>query len=244
MAFNRLVDHRFDAMNPRTSGRHLPAGILSRRGVWIFFGLNSSGFLLGTLLFWPNPLPAILAIPVLFWICGYSYAKRFTAAAHLWLGAALALSPICAWIAVRGEAVLSNWLDILPSVLLGWAVMLWVAGFDIIYSCQDAEVDRSIGLHSLPSKWGVAAALKLSSGLHFLMWVTLLAIPFVAPELGLGTLYYSAIALVAVLLIRQHWIIEATDLSRVNEAFFVLNALISLGLTTIAAIDSLTTLWG
>jgi 4-hydroxybenzoate polyprenyltransferase len=242
MAFNRLVDHRFDAKNPRTSGRHLPAGILSRRGVWIFFAVNISGFLIGTLLFWPNWLPAALSLPVLFWICGYSFAKRFTSAAHLWLGAALALSPVCAWIAVRGEIVLIDWKDLMPALLLGCSVMLWVAGFDIIYACQDADVDRSLGLFSIPSQWGVQGALKLSSALHFLMWLSLLIIPLCAPGLGLSTIYYAAISVVGILLVRQHWIIEATDLSRVNEAFFLLNALISLGLTTVAAVDSLISL--
>lgn len=239
MAFNRLVDQGFDGRNPRTMDRHLPAGILSRHQVWSFFLLSSFGFLAGTLLFWPNFLPLLLAVPVMLWICGYSYSKRFTTAAHLWLGAALALSPVCAWIAIRGEEVAAHWGDIWPSVLLGWAVMLWVAGFDIIYSCQDAEVDRELGLRSLPSRWGIQNALKLSAGLHGLMWFSLMAIPLLAPQLGLGGLYFAALIMVAVLLVRQHWIVEASDLSRVNEAFFSLNALISLGLTSVAAVDSL-----
>jgi 4-hydroxybenzoate polyprenyltransferase len=238
MAFNRLVDQEIDAKNPRTSGRHLPAGILSRRGVWIFFGTCVAIFMAGTLLFLPNWLPVVFSVPVLVWICGYSYAKRFTSAAHLWLGAALALSPLCAWIAIRGEEVTAAAGDLVVPLMLGAAVLLWVAGFDIIYACQDADFDRSAGLHSLPARLGVAGALRLAAILHLLMWLTLAAIPAAAAELRLGWLYAGALVMVAILLVRQHWIVDASNLSRVNEAFFQLNALISLGLTSVAALDS------
>ena len=142
MAFNRLVDRRIDAGNPRTAGRHLPAGILSVGQVTLFAAGCSAAFVASTLLFLPNRLPLYLSVPVLLFLCGYSYTKRFTSLAHFWLGAALALSPIAAWIAIRGQAVLANPIDLLPAVVLGAGVLTWVAGFDILYACQDYDFDR------------------------------------------------------------------------------------------------------
>ena len=133
MSFNRLVDASIDGRNPRTSSRHLPSGRLSSSSVWFFFIVSVLAFLVSCGLFWPNVLPLAGSVPVLLWICGYSYAKRFTAAAHLWLGVALALSPVCAWGAVRGEQLMVDPWDIGPAVGLGVAIALWVAGFDIIY---------------------------------------------------------------------------------------------------------------
>ena len=127
MAFNRLVDARIDADNPRTAGRHLPSGQLDAPEVWLFFGLCSLGFVLSTGMFYPNLLPLYLSLPVLFWICGYSLAKRFTSGAHLWLGLSLGLAPICAWIAIRGEVVQQALGDLIPAVWLGVAVLFWVA---------------------------------------------------------------------------------------------------------------------
>lgn len=242
MAFNRLVDASFDAINPRTRMRHIPAGVLSRIEVWYFFAGCCVVFVAGSLLFLPNWLPVALALPVLAWLCGYSYAKRFTAAAHLWLGIALALSPVCAWIALRGETLLAQPSDLLPSIFLGTAIACWVAGFDIIYACQDAEFDRSAKLHSIPARLGVTGGLRFAAGLHLAMWFVLMSLPSLQPQLNLGLLYYIACSLVAILLIRQHAIVSAKDLSRVNEAFFTLNAIISFGFTTVAAVDACSSL--
>ncbi|MBX3421304.1 MAG: putative 4-hydroxybenzoate polyprenyltransferase [Pirellulaceae bacterium] len=238
MAFNRLVDASIDGANPRTAMRHLPAGLLSRSQVVLFFLGCSLIFVGGTLLFLPNRLPLLFSLPVLAWICGYSFAKRFTAAAHLWLGVALALSPLCAWVAIRGEIVQLGLSDLVAPALLGAAIACWVAGFDIIYATQDADFDRRSGLHSIPARLGIPRALRLAAVLHLLMWLLLVSIPWLVPQLNLGTIYWSSLVIVAVLLVRQHWIVSADDLNRVNEAFFTLNALISFGLSMFAALDA------
>src|SRR5438067_2693037 len=143
MAFNRLADRALDANNPRTNSRHLPAGILTVGSVVVFTVISSLAFITGTLLFLPNRLPLILSLPVLLFLLAYSYAKRFTALSHFWLGAALMLAPVCVWVALRGEYLVVNPTDGSPALLLGAAVLTWVAGFDIIYACQDAEFDRA-----------------------------------------------------------------------------------------------------
>src|SRR5262249_45227333 len=148
MAFNRIADRDIDAQNPRTKIRHIPAGILSAGQVSLFATACSAAFVASTLWFLPNRLPLYLSIPVLLFLLGYSYTKRFTALAHIWLGAALALSPLAVWIALRGESMLNNHVEFLPPLVLGAAVMSWVAGFDMIYACQDFEFDRQAGLHS------------------------------------------------------------------------------------------------
>ena len=238
MAFNRLVDARIDASNPRTAKRHIPAGILGRGQVWAFIVICSAGFLASTFLFLPNYLPAALSIPVLLFLCGYSLAKRFTSAAHLWLGVALSLSPLCAWVAIRGEASLQP-ADLTAPLLLAVAVASWVTGFDIIYACQDAEYDASVGLHSVPARFGVAGALKIALGCHILMLIVLSMIPIWAPELGLGWIYWVAIALVGALIVRQHSLIRPDDLARVNQAFFDANAAISVLILAAGTLDSI-----
>ncbi len=238
MAFNRLVDAEFDAKNPRTSGRHLPTGQLSRTQVWIFFVSAATGFIVGCLLFLPNWLPIALALPVLGWICSYSLAKRFTANAHLWLGLSLALAPICAWIALRGEEVLAGPNDIYPVLWLGLAIAFWVTGFDIIYACQDADFDRQQGLYSVPARVGVAHALKISALFHAAMLLVLAPWPLMFPHLRLGILYWLALAIVAILIVVEHRAIRANDLSRVNFAFFKINSAISLGFCSVAMLDT------
>ena len=151
MAFNRLADRQIDALNPRTKMRHLPSGVLSVGGVWAFTVLCSLGFVLGTLLFLPNWIPLAASLPVLLFLFGYSYAKRFTLLSHVWLGIALALAPSAAWVVLRAEMA---W----PPLVLSTAVALWVAGFDMIYACQDYAFDVSMRLHSVPARLGVAAA--------------------------------------------------------------------------------------
>jgi 4-hydroxybenzoate polyprenyltransferase len=139
MAFNRLADQHFDALNPRTAGRHLPAGKISAAAVWLFTALCAVGFVLSTLIFIEasgNYWPVRLSVPTLLFICAYSFTKRFTALAHFWLGASLLLAPVAAWVAVHGLT------HLITPMLLGLAVMFWVAGFDILYACQDVEFDR------------------------------------------------------------------------------------------------------
>ena len=237
MAFNRLADRKLDATNPRTAGRHLPAGILSVQSVTFFAVVCSGLFVASTLLFLPNRLPLLLSIPVLAFLCGYSYTKRFTALAHFWLGAALMLAPICAWIAIRGVIVAENPADLLPAIVLGGAVLMWVAGFDIIYACQDYQHDVEAGLHSVPAKLGVAGSLRLAALCHLGMIVLLGLLPVVyAP---LGWLYCSGVLAVAVLLIYEHALVRPDDLTRVNQAFFQVNSVVSIGLLLIASADTL-----
>lgn len=240
MAFNRLADHKLDALNPRTKSRHIPAGILSVTTVLIFTLVTSAIFFAGTLLFLPNKLPLYLSVPVLLFLFGYSYTKRFTSLAHFWLGASLMLAPICAWIALRGEIVMQVPSDLLPAVLLGLNVLLWVAGFDIIYACQDYEYDVKARLRSVPAALGVAGALRLAAVCHLAMVAVLFALPQVCPQLGLGWLYHAGIAAVALLLIYEHWLVRPDDLTRVNAAFFNVNAIVSVGLFVIGTIDMLT----
>jgi len=237
MAFNRLVDRKLDAANPRTKLRHLPAGTLSASSVAIFTLASSGLFIASTLLFWPNRLPVILSVPVLLFLLGYSYTKRFTALAHFWLGLALMLAPVCAWIAIRGQWLAANPADILPAVLLGVAVLTWVSGFDIIYACQDAEFDQRAKLKSVPAALGVPGALRLAAACHLATLILLGLLPLVCPQLGLGWIYGAGIAAVAALLAYEHWLVRPDDLTRVNVAFFNINVIISLGLLVVGAVD-------
>ena len=246
MAFNRIADRRVDAENPRTANRHIPAGILSVGSVAAFTLLSSAGFVASTVLFLPNPLPLVLALPVLAFLLAYSYTKRFTAFAQFWLGAALMLAPVCAWIALRGEILMTNPADMLPALWLGLAVLLWVAGFDMIYACQDHEFDVQAKLRSIPTVLGIAGALRLAAFCHLLMIVVLLTLPIShhlgGPELALGWIYWTAAGAVAVLLLYEHWIVRPDDLTRVNIAFFNVNAVVSIGLFVVTTIDLLTSL--
>ncbi len=183
-----------------------------------------------TTLFLPNPWPLILSIPVLLWLLGYSYAKRFTSLAHFWLGAALMLSPIAAWIAVRGDL---DW----PPLCLGLAVLFWVAGFDIIYACQDIDFDRASGLHSIPARLGVPGALRLAAACHGLMILALIGLGLTYA--ALGTIFFIGVALVALLLLYEHALVRPDDLTRVNIAFFQVNIAISMGLLAIGLADLL-----
>jgi 4-hydroxybenzoate polyprenyltransferase len=229
MAFNRLVDRRLDAENPRTAGRHLPAGLLSAPAVTAFFLLCSAGFVGSTLLF-ANPWPFWLAGPVLIFICAYSLTKRFTILAHFWLGASLMLAPLAAWIAIRGLE------DLLTPAVLGLAVLTWVAGFDILYACQDVEVDRRLGLKSVPAVLGVPRALAIARTCHALTAALLVLLYFVASP-PLGFVYLGGVAMVIVLLAYEHRLVRADDLGRVNQAFFQVNAVISIGLFVLVLVQ-------
>jgi 4-hydroxybenzoate polyprenyltransferase len=227
MAFNRLADRKLDADNPRTAGRHLPSGQLSEASVWTFLVVSAAGFVASTLLFvaLANPWPFYLAAPVLVFICAYSFTKRFTALCHFWLGASLLLAPVAAWIAVRG---MPDWPEVLIPLLLGGGVMFWVAGFDVLYACQDVDFDRKARLHSVPAAIGVAASLRVALMCHAVMLGLLLTLYAVTPQLG--WVFLVGLILVAVLLGYEHWLVRPDDLTRVNQAFFQVNAVISVGL--------------
>lgn len=229
MAFNRIVDRKFDADNPRTAKRHLPAGILSLTTVVAFTLACSAGFVASTLIFLPNPWPLRLSVPVLLFLLGYSYAKRFTMWCHYWLSAALMLSPIAAWIAIRATVEP-------PALWLAGAVFFWVGGFDILYACQDVDFDQSRGLFSTPGRVGVNNALRLAMISHAITIVCLFGLWHAAT---LGPLFLIGVILVAGLLIYEHALVRPDDLSRVNQAFFHVNAIISLGLFAVGLVDVL-----
>lgn len=226
MAFNRLVDRQLDAANPRTANRHLPAGTLKSTTVALFTLLCALGFVASTALFLarepPNPWPLYLSGPVLLWIFAYSLTKRFTSLAHLWLGASLALAPLAAWIAVKGLVALAT------PLVLALAVLFWVTGFDILYACQDVDFDRKTGLHSIPARFGIGGALWLAAASHALMFVMLVLLAWVSPYLG--EIYLIGLVLVGLLLVYEHRLVRPDDLAAVNQAFFHVNAVISLGL--------------
>ena len=215
MAFNRIADIRYDRENPRTAGRELPTGKLSLGFAWTFTVVSAALLVLAA---WQlNPLalklsPAVLAILLL-----YSYTKRFTALTHWVLGLCLGMAPAGAWIAVRGTL---DW-EILPLAL---AVVCWVAGFDIIYACQDVAFDRRVRLFSLPARIGIAGALWVARALHVIMLGLLV---WLAREAGAGALAYAGLALTGALLAYEHSLVKASDLSRVNAAFFTVNGYIS-----------------
>lgn len=227
MAFNRVADAKIDADNPRTEKRHIPAGEISSRHVWLFTIVCSLAFIATTLIFLPKRLPIILSVPVLLFLLSYSYAKRFTQWCHYWLSAALMLSPIAAWIAVRDE------IAFIPS-LLGAVIFFWVGGFDIIYACQDADFDRERKLFSVPARWGIAGALRIAMVSHLLTIVALFALWHFG---GFGTIFLCGVIAVAILLIYEHSLVRPDDLTRINMAFFNVNAIVSLGLLFVGVAD-------
>ncbi len=231
MAFNRLADRHLDAANPRTASRHLPAGKLRVPAVAAFTLVCALGFVGGTLLFLPhNPLPLYASVPVLAFLFSYSFAKRFTVLSHFWLGAALMLAPVAAWVAICG------WID-WPPLVLGGAVLLWVAGFDMIYACQDAEFDARMHLFSIPGRFGVRTALRAAALCHLGMLVLLAILPLVYDQLG--NVYRAGVLVVGALLVYEHSIVRPDDLSRVNRAFFHVNAVVSVGLLVVGCVDLL-----
>lgn len=238
MAVNRLLDQRWDAANPRTANRHLPAQILQRKGVIIFSIACVIGFVASCTLFIPNWLPLILCGPVLLFLAGYSLAKRFTYLVHFWLGTALMLAPVCAWIAIRGQYVQSDLPDILPAITLGCVVLFWVAGFDIIYACQDAEFDKRSGLYSIPAKLGIRAGLWVARLSHAIMCLFALALVFCFPQLSLGWLFLSSLAVIASLLVYEHYVVSDSSLDRMQLAFFQLNSIISVVFLFVGGLDA------
>jgi 4-hydroxybenzoate polyprenyltransferase len=236
MAFNRLADRHFDAGNPRTAMRHLPTGRLTVGAVWIFTIVCSVGFVASTLIFWlgfANPWPMYLAVPVLVFLCAYSYTKRFTSLSHYWLGASLGLAPLAAWIAIRGVV---SWSDLAAPLVLGGAVLFWVAGFDILYACQDLDFDRKAKLNSVPARLGVRASLRLACACHLVMLV-FLGLLYRAAAPHLGVIYFAGVGAVALLLLYEHWLVRPDDLSRVNQAFFQVNGVVSVGLFVVVVVQ-------
>ena len=216
MAFNRLADHRIDTDNPRTVGRALPAGRLSRNFAWAVTAVSAALFLVAAASL--NPLCLVLAPPALAVLLGYSFAKRFTAASHLWLGLALGIAPVGAWIAVAGRI---GW----PAIVIAASVALWVAGFDVIYSLQDEAFDREHSLHSLPARVGGRRALVLAWIFHLLAFVGFLAFAVAA---GGGAIRLIAVASAGLLLAGQHRLIRADDLQSVDAAFFTANGTLAM----------------
>ncbi|HMC89391.1 MAG TPA: UbiA-like polyprenyltransferase [Gemmataceae bacterium] len=232
MAFNRLADRQYDALNPRTAQRHLPTGRLSVASVWTFTLVCAAGFIASTLLFLPagNSWPLYLSVPVLLFVCAYSFTKRFTFLCHVWLGASLLLAPLAAWIAICGTERL------LTPLLLGLAVLFWVTGFDILYACQDVDFDRAARLASVPARFGVPVALRTALVCHILMLGCLVALYWAASP-HLRIIYLSGVTLVAGLLAYEHWLVRPDDLSRVNRAFFQVNGVISVGLLLVVVLQ-------
>lgn len=227
MTFNRITDVEIDRRNPRTRGRELVTGAVSTAQAWALLAVSIAVFLFAA---WRlNPLALRLSPVALAVVLGYSFTKRFTSFSHLVLGLGLSIAPVGAWIAVRASLQA-------PAVILALAVMAWTAGFDIIYSMQDTEFDRSERLFSLPSRLGEAQALWVARLLHglmvaFLAWFGALA--------GLGAVYAVAVLLVAVFLVYEHALVSPEDKSRINVAFFTLNGVVSITLFVLTLIDTL-----
>jgi 4-hydroxybenzoate polyprenyltransferase len=216
MAFNRIADRHFDAANPRTRERAIPAGALSLRFAWGFTVASAALFLVAAAML--NRLALVLAPVALGSVLLYSYTKRFTSLSHLVLGWCLAIAPTGAWVAVRGA------IDSPVPLLLSLVVLLWTAGFDVLYACQDYDFDRRAGLRSIPARVGVARALSLSRLLHAGAFAALAGLYFAT---GLGPLALAGVAATGALLVYQHRLVRADDLSRLNAAFFTTNAFVS-----------------
>jgi len=227
MAFNRLVDARLDAENPRTAMRALPAGLLSQGFVAGFVVISSGVFFLGAAML--NPLTLRLAPAALAVVLAYSYMKRVTRWSHLVLGLALGIAPSAAWIAVRGSL---DW----RIAVLSAAVLLWVAGFDVLYACQDYEHDRKVGLNSVPQAFGMGRAFWIARGMHLAMLLLLL---WLVRLFALGVIAYVGVGVVAALLGYEHSIVSPKDLRRMNAAFFTLNGVISVAFFCFFAADVL-----
>jgi 4-hydroxybenzoate polyprenyltransferase len=225
MAFNRIVDRKFDALNPRTSERHLPVGEISLPSAIALCSLSAAGLI--ACAWFLNPVCFYLSPVALFFICFYSLTKRFTDYTHVFLGIALALAPIGAWLAVKGtDLVLLPWKEsfLLP-VLMAIGVVFWLIGFDIIYAMQDHEFDRKHGLRSLVVAWGPANALRAAFLSHLVMWFVLLAFGIAARFRGVA--FFVGMLVILVCLLMEHFIARRRSVGWINIAFFRLNAVIS-----------------
>jgi 4-hydroxybenzoate polyprenyltransferase len=225
MSFNRFADAEIDARNPRTAQRAIPAGKLSSRFALAVAVCCSCLFAFSAWML--NPLAFALSPPALLVLLGYSYTKRLSWLSHFVLGFALAMAPVGAWIAVRGDFAT-------VPILLALGVVLWTAGFDLIYACQDYEFDRREGLFSVPARFGVAAALRISTILHVGTVAALAATGYAA---NLGGLYFAGVAAVAILLAAEHLIVNPADLSRIDIAFFTVNSWVGMVIFLFSAAD-------
>jgi 4-hydroxybenzoate polyprenyltransferase len=223
MTANRLLDARIDALNSRTASRAIPSGALSKAFVGSALAICAGLFIAATAFFWViyhNRWPLILSGPVLLFVAAYPLLKKFTRLCHYYLGASLGLAPVCAWIAIRGD------LSITPLLMAG-AVLMWTAGFDIIYACQDLESDVVHGLFSVPAKIGIGPALWVSRLTHLICMGLMIGIGFsTAPPLGI--LYFTGIGIAAILMLVEHSLVSPNDLSKVGMAFFTINGIISI----------------
>jgi 4-hydroxybenzoate polyprenyltransferase len=216
MAFNRIVDRKFDRANPRTATRHLPTGQISLFGAWTLWATSAAGLLAASYMI--NSICFLLSPIALFLVCFYSLTKRFTDFTHVYLGIALALAPLGAWLAVRGSLSI-------PPVILALAVITWLIGFDIIYAIQDYDFDRKHGLRSLVVRWGVDNALKCAFLAHVVMWGLLVLFGLLSK---FRMAYFTGLVIILVSLIIEHWLARKRSLKWINVAFFRLNALISI----------------
>lgn len=249
MAFNRIMDRKFDAENPRTAKRHLPAGTITLQSAWTLCILSGAGLIAAT--WFINSLCFYLSPVALFFACFYSLTKRFTDFTHIWLGIALAIAPIGAWLAVRGsfgfeameppygassigKAIARNGLTGLQPLVLAAAVVFWLIGFDIIYALQDYEFDRKAGLHSLVVGWGPSNALHAAFLAHLLMWGLLAVFGIIC---GFKLAYYFGIVVILGCLVMEHWLARRRKGNWVQVAFFRLNALIGVVFLALTAIE-------
>ena len=233
MVANRLLDAEFDAVNPRTARRALPAGRLSEPFMAVALAISAIVFVSATAGFWfeyHNHWPILLAVPVLAFLIGYSLMKRYTGLCHYYLGTALALAPICAWLAIKGT------ID-LPPLLMAGAVLFWTAGFDILYACQDYVFDVRNNLFSVPARIGIGSAFWVARATHVVCIAFMVLLAYLTPELGL--FFEIGIALAGILITVEHFLVKSNDLSRLNLAFFTLNGVVSVVLGTAGVVDVL-----
>src|SRR5450432_3037378 len=231
MASNRLLDAQLDAKNSRTANRAIPSGKLSRAFYLTILSACGFAFIASTSFFWfayRNIWPVALAVPVLIFLAAYPLLKRFTRFCHYYLGVALALAPICAWLAIRGQLALEP-------LLMFAAVLFWTAGFDIIYACQDYQSDLQTGVFSIPAKVGIANALWIARLTHFVSFTAMILLGLYSPQLR--SLYFLGVACAGVLLIVEHSLVKPNDLSKVGLAFFTMNGIISVLLGSLGIAD-------
>lgn len=225
MTMNRIIDAGIDARNPRTANRAIPAARISLVQAWFFTIVMSvifiyAAFMLNRLAFWLSPI-------ALLWVFGYSFSKRFTSLCHVWLGLGLAIAPMGAWIAVRGQ------FDLLP-VVLSAAVMLWTAGFDIFYSLQDISFDRDHHLFSIPARFGIANSLLISKLMHIMMLLLMIWVGILG---GMSWIYWTGVSVITLLMIVIHRQLKPNDLSRINAAFFTINGWVSVASLVFTGLD-------
>lgn len=233
MTFNRIVDAQIDARNPRTASRPLPAGRMSVAAAWAMLAVSAITFgvgCLGFFLFFDNVWPMALSGPVLIYLCGYSFSKRYTRWSHFYLGSAVACAPPAAWIAIHPAS-----LGLSAFILMG-TVTAWIAGFDIIYSCQDIDVDRRENLHSLPSRVGPATALWITRAAHL---VAVAGLIWLGVHENLGMVYAVGVVIAAGLLLIENWLVRPGDYRHVSLAFFTLNGVVGVVLGICAIADVL-----